>query len=646
MDKEYLIENQHLSETIAIAMEQIGSLKIKAENASDNIITAKKDMYEETSHSIGSLWGTDAFEQMVELSQYAEQVSKSIDSYEMIIENLNKLEKLIESPYFARIDFQFSLRDITRSIYIGRSTLKQGREIIIHDWRAPISSVFYRFGLGEAYYEAPSGIIQGTVCLKRQYEIKKGILDYFFDADIEILDEFLRKMLSQNATPQMKSIVETIQKEQDLVIRDLNHDLLIVQGAAGSGKTSIALHRVAYLMYSGLANSLSKQSIIIISPNEVFAKYISNVLPELGEENVQSLLMDEIFAMVLYRSTLQTRYHFLETLMTQDDDNAAIMISSLKFKCSEAFKQILDKLTVRGSKVKTIIFEYKRLFSDSEYFYQMAGDISLPDNMESILYFTRENLASAGFALDDAAALTYLCLKNRNYNNYQHIRQVVIDEAQDYYPLHFEILKLIFPHAQYTILGDINQTIAKNEGMSFYQEIMNIISKRRSILITLDKSYRCSNEIIEFCAGIIGESIKSFGRKGEKPALYRQDEEWNTGLIANEITAARAAGYQSIGILCKSERDCQKLFKELGSRNDIQLINDTADIKLAGTFILPIYLSKGLEFDVALLWGVDTQNYNSENDKSLLFIACTRALHRLSLFYTGTITPLLKGTSK
>lgn len=641
MDKEHSLETMHLSKTIAIAQEQIGELQQKADTANTNIITAKKEMYEETSHSIGNLWDSDAFEQLAELSQYATQVSKNIDSYETIITNIKKLEKLVKSPYFARIDFQFPNQNALQNIYIGRSSLKQGRKIMIHDWRAPISSVFYRFGLGNAFYEAPVGKISGTVSLKRQYEIKDGELEYFFDADIEILDEYLRKMLSHNTLPQMKSIVETIQREQDVVIRDLSNDLLIVQGVAGSGKTSIALHRIAYLMYSGLTNKLSNQSIIIISPNEVFEKYISNVLPELGEENVQSILMDEIHEIVLDRRNIQTRYQLLETLMTNEGDWVPVMGSSLKFKGSAVFKQILDKLNIHGSTVRDILFEYKSLFSDSSYFYQMAGDVELPYDIEDILRFTKENLTSSRIYFDDASALTYLCLKRNRYDDYRHIRQVVIDEAQDYYPLHFEIFKMLFPNAQYTILGDINQTIEKPETMDFYQEIQGIFGKRRSSLVTLAKSFRCSNEIIQFCASIIGENIKSFGREGIKPIIYRQDDEWSTGPVIKEIAEAKAAGYQSIGILCKSDKDCKRLYNALSDRTDVHLINDVASAKLVGTFILPTYLSKGVEFDVAFIWGVDKKNYYTENDKSLLFIGCTRALHRLSLFYSDELSALL-----
>ena len=156
---------------------------------------------------------------------------------------------MIKSPYFARIDFKFDDEDEFEKIYIGRSSLRKNsyQEMYVYDWRSPIASVFYRFMTGEAFYDAPCGRVTGELNLKRQYEIKNGILEYFFDSDVQIVDEFLRQLLSQNTTAKMKAIVETIQHEQDVVIRDMENDLLMVQGVAGSGKTSIALHRAAIL---------------------------------------------------------------------------------------------------------------------------------------------------------------------------------------------------------------------------------------------------------------------------------------------------------------------------------------------------------------------------------------------------------------
>lgn len=197
------------------------------------------------------------------MSQYLNPVISQIADYEEEAHKISLLENMIKSPYFARIDFKFDDEDEFENIYIGRSSLKNpdNHKMCVYDWRSPIASVFYRFMAGKAFYDAPCGRVSGELGLKRQYEIKNGNLAYFFDADVQIVDEFLRQLLSQNASTKMRAIVETIQQEQDAVIRDLENDLLMVQGAAGSGKTSIALHRAAYLMCQGLREKLSANQI-------------------------------------------------------------------------------------------------------------------------------------------------------------------------------------------------------------------------------------------------------------------------------------------------------------------------------------------------------------------------------------------------
>ena len=251
-------EEKRLKQTISIAQEQLSSARLRSQKNQAAIISSKNEMLEDTSHSISNLWSMENFHDLVELSQSVNPISGKISEYDMEVKKILSLERMINSPYFARIDFKFDDADALKKVYIGLSSLRdnKSREMYVYDWRSPIASVFYRFGTGKAFYEAPAGKIKGEVSLKRQYEIKQGKLKYFFDADIQIIDEFLRKLLSQNASPKMKTIVETIQRDQDIIIRDMEMDLMMVQGVAGSGKTSVALHRVAYLMYQGLSARL------------------------------------------------------------------------------------------------------------------------------------------------------------------------------------------------------------------------------------------------------------------------------------------------------------------------------------------------------------------------------------------------------
>lgn len=714
---EKAFEEKRLAQTISLAEEQLKQAKEAADKKKSEIIEAKKDVRENTEHSITSLYTSDGFEALVELSQYINPVTDKIIDYEEEEHKILLLEKMIKSPYFARIDFKFDDEDEFEKIYIGRSSLRKNsyQEMYVYDWRSPIASVFYRFMTGEAFYDAPCGRVTGELNLKRQYEIKNGILEYFFDSDVQIVDEFLRQLLSQNTTAKMKAIVETIQHEQDVVIRDMENDLLMVQGVAGSGKTSIALHRAAYLMYQGLQTKLSANNIMIISPNSIFEQYISNVLPELGEDNVISSVFEDILSELLNGRKIQSRNDFLENLIV-NSKYKEISRNSIEFKTSSFFREILDQFLIdiprqwiefedvyyegkcvvsgqilkdkilgrpetplgikleqledyileqifgtgkgRGHKeeknlikqeiqkfIKIDIVElYKILFSNEAYFYSLLQNSNPSQNIKNIWKYTKENLEADSLYYDDAIAIAYLYLKIYGTNKYKNIKQVVIDEAQDYYPLQYEIFNLLFSNAKFTILGDMKQTLAKKEDISFYEQIQKILNKKKSSLIMLDKSFRCTNEILNFSLKFIEQSsqIKSFNRNGDSPKVYIADNsEIFIDEIVKEIKLCQEKGFQSICLICKTEKNSTYLFNKIKHKLDIQLIKNGSVSDLQGVFILPVYMSKGLEFDTVLICDADSQNYHDEDDKNLLYVACTRALHKLSLFCENEVSPLI-----
>ena len=714
---EKAFEEKRLAQTISLAEEQLKQAKEAADKKKSEIIEAKKDVRENTEHGITSLYTSDGFEALVELSQYINPVTDKIIDYEEEEHKILLLEKMIKSPYFARIDFKFDDEDEFEKIYIGRSSLRKNsyQEMYVYDWRSPIASIFYRFMTGEAFYDAPCGRVTGELNLKRQYEIKNGTLEYFFDSDVQIVDEFLRQLLSQNTTAKMKAIVETIQHEQDVVIRDMENDLLMVQGVAGSGKTSIALHRAAYLMYQGLQTKLSANNIMIISPNSIFEQYISNVLPELGEDNVISSVFEDILSELLNGRKIQSRNDFLENLIV-NSKYKEISRNSIEFKTSSFFREILDQFLIdiprqwiefedvyyegkcvvsrqilkdkilgrtetplgikleqledyileqifgtgkgRGHKeeknlikqeiqkfIKIDIVElYKILFSNEAYFYSLLQNSNPSQNIKNIWKYTKENLEADSLYYDDAIAIAYLYLKIYGTNKYKNIKQVVIDEAQDYYPLQYEIFNFLFSNAKFTILGDMKQTLAKKEDISFYEQIQKILNKKKSSLIMLDKSFRCTNEILNFSLKFIEQSsqIKSFNRNGDSPKVYIADNsEIFIDEIVKEIKLCQEKGFQSICLICKTEKNSTYLFNKIKHKLDIQLIKNGSVSDLQGVFILPVYMSKGLEFDTVLICDADSQNYHDEDDKNLLYVACTRALHKLSLFCENEVSPLI-----
>ncbi|WKY43782.1 AAA family ATPase [Eubacteriaceae bacterium ES2] len=705
------LEIKQLKFTTGLAKAQLLDAQKQNEANMVAIREAQQEVRENTAHNIGNLWNSDSYEALIELSQTINPVNQKLADYEAGEKNIARLKKIIGNPYFARIDFQFSDQDHPDSFYIGQSSLKDEDtyKMYIFDWRSPIASVFYRFSPGPAHYDAPVGRIAGELSLKRQFEIKNSRLTYYFDSDVQVLDDFLRNLLSQNTTAKMKTIISSIQKEQDVAIRDLTSSVLIIQGVAGSGKTSIALHRAAYLMYQGLTHKLHARNILIISPNKVFEHYISSVIPDLDEENVVTSVFDEVLSLILDEKKFEPKFSYLETLLS-DHCKRPMMRTSLNFKCSQTFMTMLDRLILqipeKWMKIKEIRFKkevivnkkevqrrlfenhdtplkirlkyleefidetiyerrnfhpneqlmktlmsfsefniltvYQQLFKNKNYFYNLAEGLVLPENIEAILDNTRDSFSNRAIAYDDAAALAYLYLKINGASEYQAIRQVIIDEAQDYYPIHFEIMNLLFKKAKLTILGDISQTIEKDEGLDFYHQIEQIFNRNNTSLATMNKSYRCTNEILTFAAKFLHQqiSIESFNRQGDEPQISTaKDTESLLKMLLDESRLGLEKGYHSIGLICKTQKNAELLFNALKDQLELHLITDEMDTELKGIFIMPIYLSKGLEFDAVLLCDASVENYSDTEDKSLLYIACTRALHRLHIFAEGKLSP-------
>lgn len=646
-------EEAYLQKTVEAAEKQLLEAREAIEKRQSEMIAAKRELREHTEHGSMDLWSADGFEALVELNQSLLPITDMAADCEELARKIRRLEKIMETPYFARIDFCFAEEETPEKIYIGRTSLmeKNSLKIYIYDWRSPIASVFYRFMTGEAYYDAPAGRVMGSVEKKRQYEIKDGLLLYFFDSDIHISDAILKSLLSKNVSPQMKTVVESIQRDQDIVIRNMENDLLMIQGVAGSGKTSVALHRAAYLLYRGAQSGLCADNILIISPNTVFEEYISNVLPELGEENVVSRVFEEILYAVLKKKTIQSQNAFWEEVVSDSMESALVKIS-MRFKTSKTFLRILNRLLADIPKLEAahpdlaamdVISKlcglYGLMWEEEAYFEGIEAE-----TVCEIRRYTLENLEAERLHFDDATAICYLYLKLYDYSDYRNIRQVIIDEAQDYYPLQYEIFHLLFPYAKYTVLGDVNQTLKKQEDISFYEGVRSVLQKKKAALIMLDKSFRCTNEILQFGLQFIdgGQEVKSFNRKGEAVEVRAFDthEAYLDG-IAREVESCKEKGYETICLLCKTEENCKCLYAGLRSRMEVRLLKHNVVERIEGTLLLPCYMAKGLEFDAVVVCDADAKNYLDGEDKKMLYVACTRALHRLCLYSDGEMTPLI-----
>lgn len=719
-------ERQYLKHVLSQIDDQLAALRGEVKKQGEELDIVQEDFQEEEEQLLLNLWAADDFENLALLSQQMEQLNQQEQSRDQAKKRVETLERLAASPYFARVDLGFEEDEPPESVYIGRATLWDAgkREILVHDWRSPIASVFYRFERGKAYYDAPVGRVTCELLRKLQYEIRRRQLQYCFEADTAIQDGVLRKMLGQNASPRMRSIVETIQRDQDVAIRDDSHDLLMVQGVAGSGKSAIALHRVAYLMYEGLKSRLTEHNILILSPNTLFEKYISGVLPELGERNVATATLEQLLENLLGIS-VQARSQRIEGLCAASPAERERARRELAFKTSPSFRQVLDRfadalprrgidyreLTYAGKtlaakeEIKDAVLRreglfplgvwlsryerqmwervralrpgrlaalrvraarkgrgeacarayaiaetaalakqlramtrldclalYRHLLSDPEEFGRLAAGISLPRGWENLLSSASSDQESLSLA--DAAAAAYLKLRLFGTSLGWDIRQVVVDEAQDYGPMDYAVLGLLFPKARFTVLGDVNQALELQRSAGFYEDVRVALNRPTAVLMELNKSFRCTREILAFSRRFLCDTaIESFNRPGTPPRLLPDQE------IIGEIARCREAGYKSIALITKTAAEAAAWCDRLSAEASVGLMG--RDAYPGDAFVIPLALSKGLEFDAVLILDCDTAHYSQPGDARLLYVACTRALHHLALFARGDFSPLV-----
>lgn len=607
---------------------------------------------------------------------------------ESVINKRKRLTKILAIPYFGRIDFlEKKENSKVMPTYIGIHTFydPESRATLIHDWRAPVSSMFYDHELGEAGYRSPSGEIKGVISLKRQYRIRGGKMEFMIESALTVHDDILQKELSSNADDKMKNIVATIQREQNRIIRNEDIRTLIIQGVAGSGKTSIALHRIAYLLYT-FRDSISSKDILIISPNKVFSDYISNVLPELGEETVPETSMKQILSGVLeHKYKYQTYFGLVNELLEKPSSS---LIDRIAYKASFGFISELDKFILhientyfKAADVKlTKYITIPAPFIEEQYLrfnrypirrrFDAMADYML--DMLKIQYTftvttTGRNLLKKEIRLmfagnndiqvykdffkwtnnpgmfkmrkghtleySDLAPLAYLHLAlEGNGNQPFRVKHLLIDEMQDYSPIQYKVIQKLFP-CRKTVLGDAGQSV-NPYGSSTAETIQKSLTA--SEIMKLCKSYRSTFEITDFAQKIHPNAeLEPVARHGEKPQIlqFGSAVEELSGIMGL-ISTYRKSGYKSLGIICKTEQQARKMADMLKSyANDISFLSSQSSAFVQGIVITSAHMAKGLEFDEVIIPQTDERNYRSEIDKSMLYVAVTRAMHRLTLTF-------------
>ncbi|MEW9051004.1 MAG: RNA polymerase recycling motor HelD [Neobacillus sp.] len=742
---------------------KVDKLQKNSSKVRTDVVDIRKTFWEDVTVNLDE--PDDKIETAASIKQQAEFLSERERRYRQMDQQLNTLSRLYSSPYFGRIDFKEKGEAKEDQVYLGISSFmdENDQDFLIYDWRAPISSLYYDFSPGPAQYKTLDGMIKGEMELKRQFIIRTGEIKAMFDTGVTIGDEMLQEVLGNNANTQMKSIVATIQQEQNKIIRNEKSRLLIVQGVAGSGKTSAALQRVAYLLYR-YRDTIKSENIMLFSPNPLFNSYVATVLPELGEENMQqATFMEYLHPHIGKEVEVEDAFDQMEYLLNggSSQEGYHTRAEGIRFKGSLVFKDIIDQfvleLSEKGLLFKDLFFRGEVLISKEDihtYFYSLDKDNSIPNRMEQVKawllkelkkkvrkerakswveeeiqfldkedyleafnklqeknrytnssfddfaqeqkllaemvvkekfkpLFKRvkrlkfidilglyQNLFEEGIinqevlpkqwgqirtqtitqltnqtlSYEDATPFVYLMdlIEGRKSNT--GIRHVFVDEAQDYTPFQFAYLQKLFPYSKMTLLGDFNQAIfsgatgSENALSGFLEEGEDIER------IVLNKTYRSTKEIVEFTSSLIdgGDGIEPFNRTGITPSVKKADQTLNQ-LIARKIREFQEVGHRTIAIICRTANESKKVYEALKSEIPLHLIEKGTISYEQGILVIPSYLAKGIEFDAVII--SDISLYSSERDRKLFYTVCTRAMHELYMFTTGTISPLMRSTS-
>jgi len=613
---------------------------------------------------------------------------------ESAVARKRKLLKLGASPYFGRIDFLANDDSRETVAYIGiySFTDETMRANLIYDWRAPISSMFYDFELGDAFYDTPSGRIDGKLTLKRQYRIRDGRMEFMIENSLNIHDDVLQKELSKSSDDKMKNIVATIQRDQNAIIRNEESAVLIIQGVAGSGKTSIALHRIAFLLYR-FRDTMRSKDLLIISPNKVFADYISNVLPELGEENIPEITMDEL-ALDLLENKIRFQTFFEQVnLLLEKHDQA--FINRIHFKASfeflskvnqyliylennafyavnlqvgkhllpsdiiekryrghhrlpllkripEVIKDVLQELRNKvdrklSGEERTKVFEaIPRMFKVNENLLETYRAFYTWMKREEMFRLQHDG----SLEYSDVFPLIYFKMRLEGIRPYAHVKHLLVDEMQDYAPVQYSVLSRLF-QCKKTILGDVSQKVNPYSASS--SDVIHEVFPQAD-RVKLTRSYRSTFEISSFAQKISpNPELVAMERHGSEPVVKRfENNIEEAGEVLRLVEEFQRSGFQSLGILCKTQQQLETLSEFLKSNNvHLHILSADSSSFAQGVVITTVHLAKGLEFDEVIVPYVSARNYKTDVDRSMLYIACTRAMHELTLTYSRDKSPFL-----
>ena len=659
--EEFEREKNYLNKTVSLVRKKISKLGQELYDDDSKVLEFKK-----------LIWDTHAEMDPTEMRNMMAESDLQVTIMQSKGNYLQRLFRVQNKPYFGSIRFKDNEGE--EDIYIGITHIEDKLNYYVHDWRSPICSMFYDFETGPAYYKAPAGIIKGEITRKRQYIIEDAELKNIFDNDLNISDSLLQKVLAEESSDKMKNIVNTIQEEQNKVIRNTKDKNLIVEGIAGSGKTSVALHRIAFLLYR--IPNLTSNNVVVFTPNKVFSEYISNVLPELGEENTYDMTFYDLlcqnineykdienftdFISRYYKDNISDynliKYKQSDEIINDIDDYINNLLTKVKFTNKLEYDDFIEvdidelnnMLTYKYKNFPLFerIKEISKRIASNNYKGSIKNASSIEKKLKELLnikldlkvifndfynsdyfkYKHKEKVNDKYLYYEDACIFLYIKSLLVGFNTNHVIKQIVIDEAQDYNKLQYLIIKKTFKTSNYTILGDTNQTINPYYKYNSLEELTSIFDSSK--YITLTKTYRSTGKIIDYTNKILGLShVTSIRNDKASDIIFRNNVTKNDFLT--DINNLKNTS-KSIAIITKNDKEAEDVYNLLKDNTDIVLIDGFSHIK-RDLVVVPSYIAKGLEFDSVIIY-TDIDNKYQEKDKYLYYVACTRAQHNLIIY--------------
>ena len=658
--EEFERERNYLNKTVSLIRKKISKLGQELFDDDSKVLEFKKLIWDTHTEM-----DPNEMRSMMAESDLQVSIMQSKGNY------LQRLFRIQNKPYFGSIRFKEEGSE-EDNIYIGITHVEDKLDYYVHDWRSPICSMFYDYETGPASYKAPSGIIKGNIIKKRQYIIEDAELKHIFDNDLNISDSLLQEVLAEESSDKMKNIVNTIQEEQNKVIRNTEDKNLIVEGIAGSGKTSVALHRIAFLLYR--IPNLTSSNVVVFTPNKVFSEYISNVLPELGEDNAYDMTFYDLlcqnineykdienftdFISRYYKGNVDNydiiKYKQSDEIIKDIDSYINNLLSTIKFNNKLEYDNFIEIDTEELNNMLNYkynrfplferIKEISKRIASNNYEGSTKNASSIEKKLKELLNIKldlkdifnnfyqseyskyKDKVNDKYLYYEDACIFLYIKSLLVGFNTNHVIKEIVIDEAQDYNKLQYLIIKKTFKTSNYTILGDTNQTINPYYKYDSLEELTSIFESSK--YITLTKTYRSTGKIIDYTNKILGlNHVTAIRNDKASDIIFRNNITKNDFLtdINNLKTISK-----SIAIITKNDKEAEKVYNVLKDDLDIMLIDGFGHIK-RDLVVVPSYVAKGLEFDSVIIY-TDEDNKYQEKDKYLFYVACTRAQHNLIIY--------------